>query len=395
MIVVCDLVCWGMQHIPFNAGVLETIRFAFPHQSVVFSGEKSHLDYVRMQMRSEIASSISWKPVRLPPRHAPFSRRWITDLKLLAHFLKKMDEDPPAHLVLTNAAPSTVMALKTLLHGTHRGKNAQVVLHANLASLNGRRSRNPFVRMQDLRTAMTFANNARIQYIVLEESIREALLHILPSLRGDVFVLDHPVPPSESPEHVIDFQPPFRFGFLGLATEGKGFPQYVRVASEMTRKLSGHVEFHMIGRAEQRQELLNLGPVMGMPNAEALTRNEYVSRLRKLHFVCLPYERKHYELRPSGVLADAIAWEKPVIASRLAIFESVFEKFGDIGYLYDTEQECAEIIERLVTECDTAKYREQVVSTGEVRRSRTAESLAPRYREVCKAAHPSLYPTKG
>ena len=384
MILVCDAVCWGMQHVPFNAALLETIRGAFPQRAVVFCGEQSHLSHVSMQMSSQIRSSISWEPVFLPPRYATFSHRFLTDLRLAGHLAGFINRYPFAHLVMTNITPSTLVALKLLSNIRARSKGTQVVLHGNLSALNGWRSRNPFLRIQDLTTALTFGTNRNIQYIVLEDSIREPLLRKLPSLRGSVFVLDHPVPPNEWPKEVIDFHPPLRFGFLGHATPGKNLPFFVKIASEMSDKFADRVEFHVTGKVYNHREQLEIASLGIKSETTELNRYQFVQRLKTLHFVCFPYAKQHYELSPSGVLLDAIAWEKPVIASRLAIFEDLFSKFGNIGYLCENEEEFAHVIERIVEDCDMTRYSEQVVAMRKVKRSRGADSLAPKYRQLCQ-----------
>ena len=380
MIIVCELVCWGDEHVPVNSGLLETIRLAFPHRNVTFCGEESHLNLVRMQIGPEMSSSILWKAISLPPRHAQFSRRWIADFKLLKYLLKRSNEDAFAHLVLTAAGPSILVALKLLLCFLQGIKSTQIILHGNLNELTEWRSRNPFIRWQNLRTALTLGNNKKIQYIVLEESIRETLLRILPSLQGSVAVLDHPIPPHEEATDIINFHPPFHFGFLGLATEAKGFPLYSKVACVMSKKFSQFVEFHVIGRILDNGQKLEMDGLSSKPDTGRLSRNEFVRRLKSLHFTCFPYIKNYYELSPSGTLLDAIAWEKPIIASRLPIFEKLFSRFGDIGYLYENEAEFSQIIEKIIKEADVARYRKQVMSIREVKCSRTTKSLACTYR---------------
>ncbi len=69
-----------------------------------------------------------------------------------------------------------------------------------------------------------------------------------------------------------------------------------------------------------------------MPGTERMSRDEYINRLKNLHFVCLFYD-KYYEFSASGVLMDSIAWGKPIVATRLPIFENLENLYGDIGYL--------------------------------------------------------------
>jgi hypothetical protein len=99
-----------------------------------------------------------------------------------------------------------------------------------------------------MRTALTLFGNSDIQYLVLEDCIRDTLLKNVPSLSGKVETLDHPLPPNEAGSNSNDFSTPIRFGFLGLANEPKGFAVFVRLAKEMAAKYQDQVEFHAIGR---------------------------------------------------------------------------------------------------------------------------------------------------
>ncbi len=67
-----------------------------------------------------------------------------------------------------------------------------------------------------------------------------------------------------------------------------------------------------------------------------------------LHFIVLPHEAGPYTLTASGVLLDAIAWGKPVICRKIPIFESMFKKHGDIGYLFSDDEELKGVVEQIV-----------------------------------------------
>ena len=383
MILVCDPVCWGLEHVPVNAAMLEVIRLAFPSQEVVFCGEESHLNHLRSELSADVCHSITWKSIPIPPRHATFLERSVGDLHLLWRLFKMLKKDSGSHLVLNAITPSTLMALKLLLFCTfYRFYRAQIILHGGLAALNGSRSRNPVRRIQDLRTALRFGSNRNLQYILLEEPIRRALLRHLPSLDEHAGLLEHPIPANEEPKGNVDFVLPLRIGFLGMTTEAKGYRLFLEVASAMVAKFPGLVEFHAIGWTEEKLESCEISPLVTKPCPKKLARPEYVRQVEKLHFVCLPYEGQHYELSPSGALLDAVAWEKPVITSRIPMMENLVSRFGDIGYLCTDKHEFCETIEGIIKRADVVQYRNQVSAMREVRRSRTPQYLASTYRDL-------------
>lgn len=379
MIVICEPVCYGHEHVPFNAGLLETICTAYPHKRVAFYGEELHLQQVRNQIGQSLSSSIFWQPIVLPPRHAKFFSRLGSDLKLITHLLNVTDKNKGNLLVLTSAIPSTIFALKFI----NRRIKVQLVMHGNLSSLTGWRSRNPFIQLTDLKSALTLGKTRSIQYIFLEESIKKKFLSILPFSKGNIAVLEHPITSTEQLTNEVSIEYPFRFGFLGLALEAKGFGSYLRVASEIKSSLPGQAEFHAIGWISDRKQVPNIDVLDIKPIETMLCRKAYVSGLKSLHFICFPFKEGHYELSPSGSLLDAIAYCKPLIASKLPIFKHLFDQYGDIGYLYDDQDEFCEIVKQIVQKADAKRYHSQVLNLEKLRQARHPQSLAYKYRIAC------------
>jgi glycosyltransferase involved in cell wall biosynthesis len=272
----------------------------------------------------------------------------------------------------------------------HRPKRVQAVLHNISYGLSGRRFRHPIRRLQDIKTALTIFGRSNIQYLVLEEGIREAILKRLPSLSGRVEVLEHPVPPNEGESGNADLSIPIRFGFLGLASGQKGFPIFVKLSSEITRKYRGQAEFHAIGRfppsTNQKDRMQEIEALATKPGFERLSRSDFIEGVKQLHFVILPYQLAQYELTASGVLLDAISWGKPIIARKIPVFDNLFKKYGDIGYLFDDDLELVEIVENIVKEFDGLHYKRQKINTRKVRCARMPVGLAETYREIREKA---------
>jgi hypothetical protein len=121
-----------------------------------------------------------------------------------------------------------------------------------------------------------------------------------------------------------------------------------------------------------------------------MTRGDFVRGVTPLHFVILAHEEGLYRLSASGILLDAIAWGKPVIARKIPIFEAMFERHGDIGYLFSDDAELKAVVEQILQAVDKPRYCRQVMNLRTARKSRAPETLAVPYRELCSKAlsHP-------
>ena len=385
MIGVCEFLHREGAHVPFNAGVVELIRLAYPDDEIAFFGEHEHVEQVRKQVGPLIASSVAWKAIVLCSRQTNYFIRLVSDIKNLNYVLRQLPHNATGRLVFTAADSSLIIAMKFMKRLGFLNIRVQAFLHGNLKSgIIGRRHRHPLRRFQEMKTALTLFGGSSIKFLLLEEGIREQILKRLPSLAGNIEVLEHPLPPNEGREGRHRLSRPIRFGFLGWATEMKGFPAFVNLAAAISKKYPGQAEFHVIGRlasvASSKPEMEFLAT---KPGFERLSREDFTELIKQLHFIVMPYHLDYYELSPSGTLLDSIAWEIPIIATKLPIFKRVFETYGDVGYLFGDQKELMAVVANLVDEMDASRYNRQVSNLHGARESRTPAKLAFIYREIC------------
>ena len=316
----------------------------------------------------------------------PTSIDSFTSSRIVRHFLCTTSKGAACRLIFTSAYPSTVLAVKLARRLESRSIPVQMVLHG-INGVVGRRYRHPIRRFQDMKTALTTLGNNDLQYLVLEEPIRDNILKNLPALSGRVEVLAHPLPPQEAESQATGLSVPLRLGFLGLASDAKGFPVFVATANGVRAKYGNQVEFHTIGRLPADcSRVTGMEALATKPGMQRMGRSEFVLGVKQLHFVVLPHRATPYGVSASGTLLDAMAWGKPVIARRIPIFERLFEKHGDIGYLFREDFELKVIIEQMLETPDKSRYEDQVINVRNARRCRTPELLALSYREICGAA---------
>jgi len=385
MILVCEIMFDKGAHVPVNAGLLAMIRAAFPKEDLSFFGAATHIEELKKHMGQPLAGSILWNEILpIPPGHR-YSERFFPELNRIRRLLTILPKDPTSRLVLTSAFPSTVLALKIARYFRSKILPVQMVLH-ELSGVVGRRYRHPIHRFQDMKSALTLLGNNNIQYVVLEEPIRDTVVKSLPLLSDKIKAIDHPISPTEGTSHTVELSEPIRFGFLGVANQAKGFPIFVKLANEVATKYKRRAEFHVIGRFPNDGKPVNGTEALATKPADAqMSRADFIRCVSPLHFVVLPHEATRYTLSASGVLLDAVAWEKPVIARKIPIFEALFEKYGDIGHLFGEDTELRTIVEQIVQVADSSRYRSQVLNLRGMRKSRAPEALAAAYREMCRS----------
>jgi hypothetical protein len=384
MIYVCELSFDDAGHVPFNAGLLGTIRAAFPKEELTFFGAPTHIEELNKEVSRPLAGSMLWSEICPPTPGTSYVKRFFCEFRIIRRLLKMLPHDATARLVLTSAYPSTVLALKVAQWFGPRRTPVQIVLHG-LSGVVGKRYRHPIRRFQDMKTALTLWGNNNIQYLVLEKPIRDTIEKSLPLLSGKIEALDHPISPNEAEFHSIELSEPIRFGFLGLADKTKGFPLFLKLANHIAAKYGRRAEFHVIGRFPQNGAPMNGTDVLATkPGTALMSRADFIRGVSPLHFIVLPHEAVSYALTASGILLDAIAWQKPIIARKIPIFEAMFERHGEIGFLFSDETELKDIVEQILSAADKSRYQRQILGLRDVRKSRDPKTLATAYRVMCE-----------
>jgi hypothetical protein len=372
-------------HAPFNAGVITAIASSYPDEKVHFFGGREHLaEVARWLIPSEIPT-VELHEVEIPDRRAGFLSRATSEYRLLTSLIEKITETGARDrllLVLPAMTPSIVFAATRIRkRNTGPDPSIRLILHGNVADILGWRSRNPLVRAVDLKSALSYGAKKGLRFLALEEPIKEALVELMPTLEGALDVLPHPLNGQEGEDAVIcELAAPIRVGMLGLATEGKGLSIFHDLARDLAAAARRDIELHVVGRLYSDVDPDYLSVFANKVTKDWLPREEYTARLQRLHFVCLPYQGRYYSLSPSGVLLDALAWSKPVIALRTSLTEHMFERFGDIGYLCESKEQMQEVLCAVAAGLDRDRYARQVKAVRRARESRLPQVLARTHR---------------
>jgi len=383
MIVVIEPICHDSEHVPVNTSILEIISYAYPDELLAFFGEPRHVDHLKEMTDKTIGRKITWEKIRIPSRHQEFCKRLSGDFVVIYKIIKESKStDKISRILFTAASPSVIWVLKILKLFKIAECQTQIVLHGGLASLGGWRSRNPFLRIQDQSSALAFFNWKSMQYIVLENSIKENLTKIMPKLNGRVWTLDHPFPYNKSYSNCLSLTKPIKFAYIGVAAERKGFSSFLNTAKIIKEKYQEGVEFHALGRLPATYKNMldaKMKALNTRPGDSILSREEFIKRLKSMHFVCLFFNEKYYRLSASGVLLDAIAFEKPIISSDLKLFRDLESEYGEIGYRCHG-QNYSETIQRIFENADTGRYRQQTHNLQKLKDARLPKNMAQKYR---------------
>ncbi len=377
MICIYDPLCRNLTHVPFNGALLTMVRHIRPHSPIQFVGEDHHIGELKRQMVPAIARSIQWVALPATLLDSPLNR-----LRLLAAHIRSA-----GLLILAAMDPPLLMGLKFGL--ARQSTGAMVILHSQLAAITGWRSRNPFVRMTDLRTAMGLGlSREKIQYLVLEAPIAQELKAHMPGLANHISVLEHPLPCHRPVTGPGNLSAPLKVGFLGIATRDKGFDAFLFLARQVQSIAPDRVEFHAVGSHSPGSMSMDLSCLHRPPSPDKLSKDTYWEILSTMHYICLPYDPAIYRFTASGILLDAIAAAIPVITFPLPMITALEQRFGPLGHVCPSLETMVQTLVRLGRDMDNAHYQSHRQRLQTIANLRTPEALAPCLDRILSPLYP-------
>lgn len=337
MILVFDLSNVGIVHAPFDHGYLRVLRHAFPGEPIRFFGEATHCELLA-------AMEGHGSPVQFErgpflgkigrARHRPWEvlpRAWraVRAMRGIAETVR-----PRFVAVVSEVLPAIRFAVRHLWRW-QGAPPLDLVLHSDIATLEGWRSRNPLLRAFDWEAELRRPVRGPVRLVTLEAGIRDHLVARFPERAAETVTLDHPVPESECDDDRREPSDPLEIGFIGNSAPEKGFGAFL----DLARAVPGP-RYHAIGQALGTLPA-DAATILATPPGPRLPRAEFLRRLRALDLVVLPLTRPAYDWTASGTLIDCLTNLVPVLTTRTAVTEGVFSRHGPIGVMVETERDLA------------------------------------------------------
>lgn len=326
------------EHGPGNAGLLQAVSLACG--PVPFASTSVQRAAVRESLPSTVAVS-AWHDINVLPPGGITLRRMRAQWQALSGVMRAF---APRALVLLSAGPETLFVARGLAT-RHRDLQIYAVMHGNLATLTGWRSRDPRRRLIDLHAGMRLARHPRIHLVVLEHYIREAAERL--RLADRFLVWPNIVPDGESPAATA-WMPgrKLRIAFVGTGNRPKGFDDFLALREAAPSPDYGWALVGQADREFQADRLAGIDISHGR-----LSRTDFLQQLRRADFAFMSF-KPAYQLISSGSLLDCIIQRKPVIAIDHSVLTSLARQYGPIGHL------CADLQAARALLADPARLRD-------------------------------------
>lgn len=186
-----------------------------------------------------------------------------------------------------------------------------------------------------------------LKLVLLGPSIVQNFIVHYPKLIPNIVTIHHPYIFNEIEPQLKEPSSVVRFGWVGVATEAKGFPFFDEITRYFSEVYPCRFSAHFVGwhpfssEAYQQIQFASQAHVF-------LERSLFNQAVSQLDYILFFYNNSQYQYTASGAIFDAIQHGKPIIALRNDYFESIFNECGPIGFLCDSKEEVFRVIEAVL-----------------------------------------------
>jgi hypothetical protein len=374
-VVLFDFYSHAHMHLPFNEGYLRIVRTAFPQAPITLHADPEHLANLTPRIAGLDVRCRPLARVKVPfglSRHNPVGARLAAATRLRALRRRLQDSKLLVGLLGVDAGLYAAVA------GGWRSADGPVhmLMHGSLAANYVWRSRNPFIRLGDFRTALQRPLRPGVTLMGLELGVTDAIAADFPATTPSLGVLEHPVLAREWSESGGSRTAGLAVGFLGYGSARKGFDVFAKLARDAANPA---LVFDAVGHGQDVPGL-DTSALRRQLAVHSLSREEYLAGLRTLDLVCLPLHGRSYEFAASGTVSDAVAALKPILAFRNRTLQAIQDRYGPIGRLFETVAEMTDYLRTL----DRAGFERDspawVSNLRCMRQARLPEALGLSYR---------------
>lgn len=177
-----------------------------------------------------------------------------------------------------------------------------------------------------------------LQIIFVGETVFVKINEIISNLdKKSIFHIEHPITEKNIKAEKETNNCTIVLGSIGTALKIKNSESIFSIAKEISNSDKNNIfQFRHVGSISN--EILNYSNSFVKYNNSQflLSDSSYYRELIQLDYILVFLrDGDYYDLCPSGTFTEIIRFEKPVICLKSSVSKFYFDKYGDIGYMFD------------------------------------------------------------
>ena len=227
-----------------------------------------------------------------------------------------------------------------------------------------------------LKIALKIGLRKDSKFIVVGEYIKTKLKDKVLFEPNSLKFIEHPVEDFEASNKIFLDNKIIKLASFGVQTDEKNSSMIEKIFKE-NKQLIGQnlIEISTIGRIDYKYDRGLDIKHFGLKYRDYLIpKNDFQSLILEQDYLLMFIDNK-YDLKTSGIIFEAIRFEKPIIALECNLINFYFKKFGDIGFVHKTVEDMSNNIKYLVKPFKEDRYYKQVENLRLAKQQLTYDSF--------------------
>lgn len=351
-IFVIEPLCHGYEHVNFNLAFLLAVKKAFPDFKITFFSEKNHSEYLLDSikfLKLDELQDINFELFNPIERGCIDRKRFLFERKELKRIFKSSSSNSLKYVFFTACTSSTIANLKTI----YKKFKCYTVVHSIMDTLD-----DDEIEFKEIGDYFTFSklvskvllfkncfrylNSKKLKYILLSDHIKDNI----PCKKVIPYCLFANLPYffKEKYDKPLFEEKKLRIGYIGYISNTKGFNVFLDVVKHINSlNIENSPEFVVVGGGASQELLSEVKTIKNLVMFNThLPYDQMLDEISKLDYALFMYPS--YALKFSAAFLDALSMGIPVIALRNPMFDFVFQKMGNVGYLNNSKEEIIDTI---------------------------------------------------
>lgn len=333
----------GNKHSMFNASFLKMLSIMPSRGELIFYSEETHRECIQSFLQKDGKDSI--KRINFSKIKIVDKGRFYLPIKILfeiwnvSKILFKFRNDDYL-LILTSISQASNFAIK-LVKIFFPSTKMIFVIHGELEFLK-KHAEQPFMLKMwgwFLKCSFKVKTDTKTFYLVLGDVIKKNMKRYNIVDLDKVLTIDHPCLYNGKTKSVDNNSSVLKIGAIGVASEQKKSQFIFDIGDEIIKKNKSDIQIEIIGKILPNvYKYLRPGVIYSKENI-MLDQQTFDNKIADLDFSLFFYDNTYYELCASGAFFDALNHEIPMLGLRNDFFEYYFNKYGSMGYLFDSVEQ--------------------------------------------------------
>lgn len=378
----------GNHHMVFNTALVKVLSLIHKDIPFIYYGTPSSIQSIKSLLSTDEINSIQFRNIQYSFAPNSFALKILNyglkEIKRMFNFIQIFNKSSSEDLIVLSVTTFTSFLGFKFLKLCYQTPTI-AVLHGDVDFVYN--SKDLLSKINGIFHKIIFKIPARnFRYLTLNKIEKKILVADGYLKNDEVYEIEHPFLNIKEAENTHIPQLPLKLGHIGSMEIERKNSHYTFLLAEKAKSLiqDHKVQFKSIGLMTPglkpyKNDLVEL--IVGNQSDDSpqyLSREQYEIELENLDYILFFYPPTEYIFRASGAVVDFLAKNKPIICLKHPLFEYMFDKAGNIGFMCEDIDAIYKLLEKITSSTYdlSTQYAQQVDNITNYKQEFTVTNVA-------------------